>query len=197
MNSGGVARLLLVDNFDSFTHMLADQLRVAGAAVGIVRTDEATVALALGEAYDGIVISPGPGRPQDAGESIAIATACIAARRPLLGVCLGHQAIALACGGTVERVAPVHGKVANVRHDGSGLFAALPSPFAATRYHSLAVVNFAPPLVANGWSEDGTVMALRHADSPAHGVQFHPESVASEAGPALFAAFVALVRGGA
>ena len=197
MSIGGAARLLLVDNFDSFTYMLADQLRVAGATVNVERADAATVAMALGDAFDGIVISPGPGRPEDAGVSIAIAAACIAAQRPLLGVCLGHQAIALACGGTVERVAPVHGKVGSVRHDGSGLFAALPSPLAATRYHSLAVATFAPPLVANAWSEDGTVMALRHADAPAHGVQFHPESVASEAGPALFAAFVGVVRAGA
>jgi anthranilate synthase component 2 len=172
-------------------------LRVAGAAVDVVRADAATVALALGEAYDGVVISPGPGRPEDAGESIAIAASCIAARRPLLGVCLGHQAIALACGGTVDRVAPVHGKVAAVRHDGSGLFATLPSPFAATRYHSLAVAQFATPLIANAWSEDRTVMALRHAHAPAHGVQFHPESVASDAGPAILAAFVEVVRVGA
>ena len=197
MSSGSAARLLLVDNFDSFTYMLADQLRVAGAAVDVVRADIATVAMALGEAYDGVVISPGPGRPEEAGESIAIAAASIAARRALLGVCLGHQAIALACGGTVARVAPIHGKVGGVRHDGSGLFATLPSPFAATRYHSLAVAMFAPPLVASAWSEDGTVMALRHADAPAHGVQFHPESVASETGPALLEAFVRVVRGGA
>jgi anthranilate synthase component II len=197
MSGGGAVRLLLVDNFDSFTHMLADQLRVAGAVVEVVRADRATVAMALGNDFDGVVISPGPGRPEDAGESIVIAAACIAAGRPLLGVCLGHQALALACGGTVERVAPVHGKVANVRHDGSGLFAALPSPFAATRYHSLAVASFAAPLIANAWSEDGTVMGLRHVDAPAHGVQFHPESVASESGPALLAAFVGIVRGGA
>ena len=197
MSGGGAARLLLVDNFDSFTHMLADQLRVAGATVDVVRADVATVVMALGGAYDGVVISPGPGRSEDAGESIAIAAACIAARQPLLGVCLGHQAIALACGDTVGRVAPIHGKVANVRHDGSGLFTNLSSPFAATRYHSLAVVSVAAPLVANAWSEDGMVMALRHADAPAHGVQFHPESVASEAGPALLAAFVGVVRAGA
>ena len=197
MIGGGAARLLLVDNFDSFTHMLADQLCVAGATVAVLRADVATIATALGDAYDGVVISPGPGRPEDAGKSVAIAAACIAARRPLLGVCLGHQAIALACGGAVERVPPVHGKVASVRHDGSGLFAALPSPFAATRYHSLAVAAFGPPLIANAWSEDGTVMALRHVDAPSHGVQFHPESVASEAGPALLAAFVGVVRGGA
>ena len=117
--------------------------------------------------------------------------ACIERRHPLLGVCLGHQAIALACGSAVERTWPVHGKVASVRHDGSGLFAGLPSPFAATRYHSLAVPDPRPPLIANAWSDDGTVMAMRHADAPVHGIQFHPESVASEQGRPLLAAFLA------
>jgi anthranilate synthase component 2 len=115
----------------------------------------------------------------------------------LLGVCLGHQAIALACGGTVKRVAPMHGKIARVRHDGSGLFARLPSPFAATRYHSLAVIDSPQSLIPNAWSEAGTVMAMRHATAPAHGIQFHPESVATEHGIALLAAFVAACRQGA
>ncbi len=188
-------RLLLIDNVDSFTFMLADYLRQAGAEVAVARNDALTVAEALDALYDGVVISPGPGRPEEAGIAVALAGACIAARRPLLGVCLGHQALAQACGSAVERTPPMHGKVASVRHDGSGLFAGLPSPFAATRYHSLAVARPLPPLIANAWSEDKTVMAMRHATAPAHGVQFHPESVASEQGVALLAAFVALVRG--
>lgn len=187
--------LLMLDNVDSFTFMLVDYLRAAAAEVRVERNDALTVEEALAIGRDGVVISPGPGRPQDAGISVALAAACIEARRPLLGVCLGHQALALACGGAVARTAPVHGKVAAVRHDGSGLFAGLPSPMAATRYHSLAVVAPTPPLVANAFSEDGTVMAMRHLEAPAHGVQFHPESVASDAGPALIAAFVRLASG--
>jgi len=112
--------------------------------------------------------------------------------KPLLGVCLGHQAIGLACGARVERVAPMHGKIAQVRHDSSGVFAGLPSPLAATRYHSLAVTDPAPPLLANAWSDDGLVMGMRHESAPVHGVQFHPESVASEHGHALLDAFLRL-----
>jgi anthranilate synthase component 2 len=190
-------RLLMIDNVDSFTFMLVDTLRVAGAKVRIVRSDAITVEHALSPEFDGIMISPGPGRPEDAGASVAIAAACIEARRPLLGVCLGHQAIAIACGGTVGRVTPVHGKALPVRHDGSGLFAGLPSPFAATRYHSLAVGKMPAPLVANAWSDDGTVMALRHTFAPVHGLQFHPESIASERGTDLIRAFVDMVRIGA
>ena len=184
-------RLLLLDNVDSFTFMLADTLSVAGADVRVVRDADFDVAAAVAN-HDGLVISPGPGTPEDAGQSVALAAACIAARRPLLGVCLGHQAIALACGGSVARVPPMHGKIAGVRHDGSGLFAGLPSPLDATRYHSLAVTDLPPSLVANAWSDDGTVMAMRHADAPAHGIQFHPESIATLHGAALLAAFVRL-----
>ena len=186
-------RLLLLDNIDSFTFMLADYLRTAGAEVTVARHDAVDVAAALA-GYDGIVISPGPGTPQDAGISVALAAACVDHHKPLLGVCLGHQALGLACGGTVTRTAPMHGKIATVRHDASGLFAGLPSPLAATRYHSLAVVNLPDALVANAWSEDGTVMAMRHRGAPAHGIQFHPESIATAHGAALIAAFVELCR---
>lgn len=185
-------RLLMIDNVDSFTFMLVDYLRGAGALVEVVRNDQVSIAAAL--AADGVVISPGPGRAEEAGASLAIAAACIVAGTPLLGVCLGHQAIALACGARVERVAPVHGKAAAVRHDGTGLFSGLPSPSTATRYHSLAVSDVPPDLVANAWSADGTIMGLRHRRAPAHGVQFHPESVASERGADLLRAFVELVR---
>jgi len=190
-------RLLLIDNVDSFSFMLADTLRVAGAEVLVERNDAMDVRQALALGRDGIVISPGPGAPREAGISVALAAACIAGRRPLLGVCLGHQAMALACGGDVGRTPPMHGKIAEVRHDASGLFAHLPSPLAATRYHSLAATRLPDTLIANAWSEDGTVMAMRHATAPAHGLQFHPESVATKHGAALVAAFVELVREGA
>lgn len=187
-------RLLVIDNVDSFTFMLVDYLVALGADVVVKRNDALTVGDAVSSGADGILISPGPGAPENAGISVALAAACIERRHPLLGVCLGHQAIALACGSTVERTQPVHGKIANVRHDGSGLFAGLPSPFAATRYHSLAVPHPRPPLIANAWSDDGTVMAVRHSDAPVHGIQFHPESVASEQGKPLLSAFLELCR---
>ena len=183
-------RILVVDNVDSFTFMLVDYLRSLGAEVKVERNDGVSADVALELGGDGILISPGPGRPEDAGISVPLAARCIERRRPLLGVCLGHQAIALACGSKVEPTYPVHGKVARISHDSTGLFAGLPSPFAATRYHSLAVADPLPPLLANAWSEDGTVMAMRHADAPVHGVQFHPESVASEQGKALLGAFL-------
>jgi anthranilate synthase component 2 len=187
-------RILVVDNVDSFTFMLVDYLAALGAEVTVRRNDDVTVDEALAIGAGGILISPGPGTPEQAGISIALAAACVGRRQPLLGVCLGHQAIAIACGSRVERTWPVHGKVASVTHDGSGLFAGIPSPFAATRYHSLAVPEPRPPLIANAWSDDGTVMAMRHADAPVHGIQFHPESVASEQGKALLSAFLAICR---
>lgn len=183
-------RVLVVDNVDSFTFMLVDYLAALGAEVVVKRNDALTVDDAIDCGADGILISPGPGTPEAAGIAVPLAAACIERSQPLLGVCLGHQAIALACGSSVERTYPVHGKVAKVRHDGSGLFAGLPSPFAATRYHSLAVPDPRPPLIANAWSEDGTIMAIRHQSAPVHGVQFHPESVASELGKPLLAAFL-------
>lgn len=184
--------ILALDNYDSFTFTLVDYLLSLGAEVTVERNNSITIRDAMREPFDGYLISPGPGEPEQAGISIELSKACIAARRPLLGVCLGHQAIALACGSEVKRVPPMHGKVAEVRHDGSGLFAGLPSPIAATRYHSLAVPDPRPPLIANGWSGDGVVMAMRHSEAPVHGVQFHPESVASEHGHALLGAFLAL-----
>jgi anthranilate synthase component 2 len=183
-------RILVIDNVDSFTFMLVDYLVTLGAEVAVKRNDAITVGEAVGSGAGGILISPGPGAPEQAGISISLAATCIERRHPLLGVCLGHQSIAMACGSPVERTFPVHGKVANVRHDGTGLLEGLPSPFAATRYHSLAVPNPRPPLVANAWSEDGTVMAMRHQSAPVHGVQFHPESIASEQGKAILAAFL-------
>lgn len=183
-------RILVVDNIDSFTFMLVDYLVTLGAEVVVKRNDAIGVDEAIGGGADGILISPGPGAPDHAGISVELARACIERQHPLLGVCLGHQAIALACGSPVKSTYPVHGKVASVRHDGTGLFAGLSNPFAATRYHSLAVPAPALPLVANAWSDDGTVMAMRHEHAPVHGVQFHPESVASELGKPLLSAFL-------
>ena len=185
-------RILVIDNVDSFTFMLVDYLLSLGADVRVERNDALTANQALELGSDGILISPGPGTPDDAGVSVDLSGLCIERRHPLIGICLGHQAIAVACGSAVARTEPVHGKIASVRHDGSGLFAGLPSPFAATRYHSLAVPDPQPPLIANGWSEDGTVMAMRHTDAPVHGLQFHPESVASEQGKPLLAAFLGI-----
>jgi anthranilate synthase component 2 len=187
-------RILVVDNVDSFTFMLVDYLAALGAEVAVKRNDALAAEEAVGSGADGILISPGPGAPENAGISVALAAACIERQHPLLGVCLGHQAIAIACGSRLERTWPVHGKVASVRHDGSGLFAGIPSPFAATRYHSLAVPDPRPPLLANAWSDDGTVMAMRHPEAPVHGIQFHPESVASEQGKAILSAYLETCR---
>ena len=181
-------RVLVVDNFDSFTFTLVDYLRTAGAEVTVARNNAVTADAAIG-AFDALLISPGPGRPEDAGISVDLAAACIRARKPLLGVCLGHQAIALACGSAIAPVPPVHGKIVDVTHDSTGLFEGLPSPLKATRYHSLASSRVEPPVIANAWSE-GLVMALRHAEAPVHGVQFHPESIGSEHGHHLLSAFL-------
>ena len=184
--------ILAIDNYDSFTFTLVDYLLKLGASVTVEKNDTIDCEEALGGPFHGYLISPGPGAPEDAGIAVALASACIDAQRPLLGICLGHQAIGLACGSAVKRVPPVHGKVGNMRHDGSGLFAGLPSPLKATRYHSLAVPAPRSPLVANAWSEDGTVMAMRHQEAPAHGIQFHPESIGSEHGHAMLDSFLML-----
>lgn len=185
-------KVLMVDNVDSFTFILVDYLKRLGAEVRVERNDALSAADALAGTYDAIVISPGPGAPEDAGISVELARACIARKLPLLGVCLGHQAIALACGSAVERVPPVHGKAGEIVHDGTGVFEGLPSPMMATRYHSLAVPAPRPPLIANAWSGDGLVMGMCHAQAPVHGVQFHPESVASGHGLALIERFLSL-----
>lgn len=184
--------ILVLDNKDSFTFTLVDYLRTLGADVTVERSDALSIEEALERRPAGILVSPGPGGPEEAGISVTIAAACIERSLPYCGICLGHQALGVACGSTVTTVPPRHGKVSKVRHDGSGLFAGLPSPFDATRYHSLAVPEPLSPLIANAWSEDGQVMAMRHESAPAHGIQFHPESVASEHGHALLGAFLGL-----
>jgi anthranilate synthase component 2 len=184
--------ILVLDNQDSFTFTLVDYLATLGAEVRVLRSNQVTLAEALDSPVQGFLISPGPGRPENAGISVELAAACIAQARPLLGVCLGHQAIGLALGAEVEQVAPVHGKTCAVTHDSSGLFAHLPSPLDATRYHSLAVTACPGALRPNAWAADGTIQGFRHAHAPVHGVQFHPESVASRHGHALLRNFLDL-----
>ena len=184
--------ILVIDNYDSFTWNLVHYLQQLGAVVDVVRNDAISAGQALSSRADAFLISPGPRTPDEAGVSLDLVAACADAGRPLLGVCLGHQAIGQFFGGTVERGNLMHGKTSAILHDGSGLFADLPSPFTATRYHSLIVNDVAAPLVVNATSEDGAVMGFRHATLPIHGVQFHPESIATDHGHAMLANFMRL-----
>ena len=181
-------RILVIDNYDSFVFNLVQYLQQLGADCTVVRNDAVTPAAA--SEYDGILISPGPGTPEAAGVSIEMIKAAAQIRKPLLGVCLGHQAIAVAYGATVDRAPELlHGKTSSISHDQSGVFAEIPSPFTATRYHSLAVRPETLPseLLITGRSESGVVMALAHNELPIYGVQFHPESVLTEYGHHLLA----------
>jgi len=187
--------ILVIDNYDSFTFNLVHYVMELGAEVRVVRNDEIDVAEAMQSNAAGFLISPGPCTPSEAGISVDLVAACAEAKRPLLGVCLGHQSIGQHFGGKVVRGGLMHGKTSPVDHDGTGLFAGLPSPFTATRYHSLIVEDIPDCLVINATSEtpglDGTaVMGFRHAELPIHGVQFHPESIATEHGHALLANFL-------
>jgi para-aminobenzoate synthetase component 2 len=181
-------RILVVDNYDSFVFNLVQYLQQLGADCTVVRND--SIQLSEADEFDGILISPGPGTPEEAGISIELIKRSADAKKPLLGVCLGHQAIAVAFGATVDRAPELlHGKTSVVSHDGSGVFKAIPSPFTATRYHSLAIHEETLPneLVVTGRSESGVVMSIRHRELPIHGVQFHPESVLTEHGHHLLA----------
>ena len=182
--------ILVIDNFDSFTFNLVHYVQELGAEVRVVRNDAITANEAIGLAPAGILLSPGPCTPNEAGVSLPLVAACAAARMPMLGVCLGHQSIGQHFGGRVVRGHLMHGKTSPIDHDGSGLFAGLPSPFTATRYHSLEVVDVPDTLVVNATSPDGAVMGFRHAELPIHGVQFHPESIATEHGHAMIANFL-------
>ncbi len=182
--------ILVIDNYDSFTWNLVHYLQELGAEVEVVRNDAMSAGQALSSGAEAFLISPGPCTPNEAGISLDLVAACAEAARPLLGVCLGHQAIGQHFGGTVERGGLMHGKTSPVLHDGSGLFADLPSPFVATRYHSLIVSDIPGDLLVNARAEDGTVMGFRHATLPIHGVQFHPESIATEHGHAMLANFM-------
>jgi anthranilate synthase component 2 len=184
--------ILVIDNYDSFTWNLVHYLQELGTRVEVVRNDAISAGQALSSGAEAFLISPGPKTPDDAGVTLDLVAACAAERRPLLGVCLGHQAIGQHFGGRVERGHLMHGKTSPVLHDGTGLFEGLPSPFTATRYHSLIVNDVRAPLVVNARSEDGAVMGFRHETLPIHGVQFHPESIATEHGHAMLANFLRL-----
>jgi anthranilate synthase component II len=185
--------LLVIDNYDSFTYNLVQYLGELGAELEVYRNDAITVDEIERLAPAGIVVSPGPGTPAEAGVSMPVIRRC-AERIPILGVCLGHQAIGEVFGGVVERgPVPVHGKTALIHHDGRGVFAGLPSPFEATRYHSLVVRRAGLPacLEISAESEDGLIMGLRHHTLPVEGVQFHPESILTASGKALLGNFLA------
>ncbi len=189
--------LLLIDNYDSFTWNLVHYLGELGAEVDVRRNDALSVGQAMALRPDGIVLSPGPCDPDKAGICLPLVAAAAAAGVPLLGVCLGHQAIGQAFGGRVVRApVPMHGKVDSVSHRDAGVLRGLPSPFKATRYHSLVVERETFPAVLEPIAEtaDGCVMALRHRELPIHGVQFHPESIATEHGHALLKNFLTLTR---
>jgi len=189
--------ILLIDNYDSFTFNLVHVLGDLGIDCDVVRNDQITTAEALDRQPEAIVISPGPCTPTEAGICLDLIHAA-AGRVPLLGVCLGHQAIGQAFGGEVVRASvPMHGKVSPVTHGDDGLFAGLPSPFAAARYHSLVVRSDTLPdvLEVTAHTADGTIMGLRHRTLPIHGVQFHPESIASDHGHTLLQNFLDIARG--
>ena len=183
-----MARILVIDNYDSFVFNLVQYLQQLGAECTVVRNDEVEASEAA--KYDGVLISPGPGTPDKAGVSIAMINFCAEKSIPLFGVCLGHQAIGEAFGATVSRAPELlHGKTSQVIHNGAGVLANLPSPFTATRYHSLAVERDTVPAVLEitGSTESGVVMSMRHSTLPIEGVQFHPESVLTEHGHQMLA----------
>ena len=185
--------LLLIDNYDSFTYNLVHYLGELGAEVLVKRNDALNVQEAMGLKPSAILLSPGPCDPDQAGICLALTAAAAETRTPLLGVCLGHQVIGQAFGGKVVRCHEiVHGKLGTVLHAGKGVFKDLPSPFAATRYHSLVVQRDSLPesLEVSAWLDDGTIMGLRHKTLPIEGVQFHPESIASEHGHQLLQNFL-------
>jgi anthranilate synthase component II len=188
--------VLLVDNYDSFTYNLYQYLGELGAEVRVVRNDELTAEAAVALAPDRIVISPGPGTPDQAGITLDL-IARAAGRIPLLGVCLGHQALGQAFGGLVRRAPKLmHGKTSQIHHDGRSVFSGLPDPFTATRYHSLVVERDSVPesLEVSAWTDDGIVMGLRHRAHALDGVQFHPESILTTVGKDLLRNFLELRR---
>lgn len=184
--------IILLDNYDSFTYNLVQYLGELGAHVRVLRNDEISVQEALALAPEKVIVSPGPCTPNEAGISLDLVRGC-AGNIPVLGVCLGHQAIGQVYGGEVTRAAQiVHGKTSNIHHDGRTIFSGLPNPFPATRYHSLAVnrSNLPPCLEVSAESEDGTIMGLRHREVTVEGVQFHPESILTKQGYKLLDNFL-------
>ena len=186
-------RIAIVDNYDSFTYNLVQYLGELGAKVDVVRNDATDAEALVAGRPDGVVISPGPGDPDDAGISLEVVRVCARTRTPLLGVCLGHQSIGQAFGGRIVRARSLmHGKVSAISHDGRGVFRALPSPFDATRYHSLVIAeeSLPPVLEVTARTPDGEIMGVRHRELPIEGVQFHPESILTEQGKPLLRNFL-------
>ena len=187
--------VLMIDNYDSFTYNVVQALRVLGAEVSVHRNDQITVAEALALEPSHLIVSPGPGRPKTAGISIAVIEAFLG-RIPILGICLGHQSLAVALGGSVTHARQlIHGKASRVYHDGRTLYEGLPNPFDAGRYHSLAVQveDLPEALSVTAYTSDGEIMGVRHRALPVEGVQFHPESVLTPDGPLLLRNFLDLV----
>jgi anthranilate synthase component 2 len=190
-------RLLLLDNYDSFTWNLAQYLEELGAEVRVELNDRVGVEWVERQAFDALVVSPGPGRPEGAGISLDLIR-WAAGRKPLLGVCLGHQALAQAYGGRIVRAPSLmHGKTSRIRHDGAGIFAGLPAEFEATRYHSLVVdpASLHEDLRVTAWADEDVIMGIEHRRLPLHGVQFHPESILTLEGKALLANYLELAAG--
>ncbi|WP_282070377.1 aminodeoxychorismate/anthranilate synthase component II [Janibacter hoylei] len=188
-----MSQILVVDNYDSFVFTIVGYLQQLGAETTVVRNDAITPADAAD--FDGVLVSPGPGTPEEAGVSTAMIESCAERAQPMLGVCLGHQALGVVLGASVGRAPELlHGKTSRVLHDGDGVLAGLPSPFVATRYHSLTIDPATVPdaLVPTGHTESGIIMAARHRDLPLHGVQFHPESVLTEGGHRILANWLEL-----
>jgi anthranilate synthase component 2 len=187
--------ILVVDHYDSFTYNLVQLIESLGAETEVVKSDAEPASALVERGPAAVVLSPGPGRPEDAGCFVELLERLPDAT-PVLGVCLGHQAMGVVAGGRVERATPVHGKASLVHHDGSAILAGLPNPFEAGRYHSLVVTRDGLPdeLELTAWSDDGLVMAAQHRDLPRFGVQFHPESILTPDGPAIVRNFLALTR---
>ena len=191
------AKLLVIDNYDSFTYNLVQYLGELGAELEVVRNDAEPLDAMIARRHAGVVISPGPGRPADAGVTVPAVRAFGERGTPLLGVCLGHQGIGEAFGGRIVRARTLmHGKTSLIHHDDRGVFAGLPEPFEATRYHSLVVEPASVPgcLEVSARTDGGEIMGLRHRDLPVHGVQFHPESILTAEGKRLLGNFLALCR---
>ena len=192
-----MVKILVIDNYDSFTYNLVQYLGELGARVDVVRNDVESAAQLAERGVDGLVISPGPGTPEDAGVSVAAVDAFARRGVPVFGVCLGHQSIGVACGGRIVRARSImHGKISHIQHDGLGVFAGLENPFVATRYHSLVIEESSCPeaLEITGRSEDGQIMGVRHRELPVEGVQFHPESIKTEVGHRLLDNFLGRCR---